>query len=129
MQEKNSLQVNYKILRPDPEEPAHLFWLDMEHKGVATTFVEIDNEQYRIEFYTAERAKHALDWNLENGNPCMAETYLVLVPDTTQSTIHASVKYLVETGFFKYILPIPENQRQFNAAWQWIEDVYGLDKP
>jgi hypothetical protein len=114
----------YKILRgtDEPDDPQGLFWFEVEQKQVVTILVGLNDMYYKLDFYTLERLEYTLKAEVERGIPCVLQAGLILVTDTSQATVHKSLKHLIETGFLNYLQPMNTLTLQYYPLEDWFEE-------
>jgi hypothetical protein len=64
-----------------------------------------DGIRYTISFFDPVRLRQEMEDNARNGEPCLAEPNLIIVPEVTVETIQNSIRFLWEKGFFQYFAP------------------------
>ncbi len=79
---------------------------EIECKEMFTALVELENgDRYTLTFYTPLRLKQDLDFNVEQGEPWLAELNVIVIPGVTLEAAQQCVQALWHKGFFKYLKP------------------------
>ena len=78
----------------------------MKAKGWFMAQVEFrGGDRYTLLFYDPVRLRQDLDSLLEQGDPCLAEPNIIVVPEVTVRSIRASLPFLLRSGYFVGLKP------------------------
>ncbi len=79
---------------------------EIEPKEMFYALVELETgDRYNLTFYTPLRLGQDLDFNIEHGEPWLAEFNVILLPKVTLEAAQQCIQALWHQGFFKYLKP------------------------
>ncbi len=79
---------------------------EIESKEMFYALVELENgNRYNLTFYTPLRLGQDLDFNIEHGEPWLAELNVIVIPVVTLEAAQQCVQSLWHNGFFDDLKP------------------------